>query len=217
MGLFDAATVEWWLPASYLLLAGIADVAWKSREGVHEAAAKSNDDTDSTNTSLLAPLIHGGERQPQMIADLLGNEYLPAAFVHRTRCVTSRHTFSGDAVRGEKRLCNTCAIVEGVCCCSQHHNLFLAALACGVLGSPRPFGPFPPLAGAENSDRPPKYNVTATGVLWSTLSISWGLCIYQVLHRSVALSRASLGWAPFGAGTATSTAYCSANWLVHTL
>lgn len=62
MGLFDAATVEWWVPASYLLLAGIADVAWKSREGVREAAAKSNADTDSTNSSLLAPLIHEGEQ-----------------------------------------------------------------------------------------------------------------------------------------------------------
>ncbi|CAN0009138.1 unnamed protein product, partial [Ectocarpus sp. 4 AP-2014] len=124
MGLFDATTVEWWLPASYLLLAGIADVAWKSRERVHEAALKSNDDTDSTNTSLLAPLIH---------------------------------------------------------------------------------------EGAENNDRPPKYNVTATGVLWSTLSISWGLCIYQGVRAIVELIRHGADTTVFVSSTVLCIAWAAAS------
>lgn len=63
MGFLDASTVEWWLPATYLLLAGIAEVTWKSRAGGRGRDAKPSEETaESNNGSLLAPLIHEGKR-----------------------------------------------------------------------------------------------------------------------------------------------------------
>lgn len=54
MGLFDPSSVEWWLPATYLLLVALAEAAWSCRR-----IFKSSAESPSADESLAAPLLHG--------------------------------------------------------------------------------------------------------------------------------------------------------------
>lgn len=62
MGWLDAPTVEWWLPAGYLLVAALVEILWTARNDESAAANKVDDadDADSisaANRGLRAPLL----------------------------------------------------------------------------------------------------------------------------------------------------------------
>lgn len=71
MGLLEPSTVEWWLPAGYLLFAALAEILWKARSDQGATSSKRNNNDDEgaldsaaqSHQSLRAPLLQesGGE------------------------------------------------------------------------------------------------------------------------------------------------------------
>ena len=65
MRLLDPATLEWWLPAGYLLLAALVEVLWKARADQSANSSKRHHDEDGPDSigNLRAPLLQepGGE------------------------------------------------------------------------------------------------------------------------------------------------------------